>query len=399
MTRRTIPVLDGIRGLAIIGVLLRHAAYIFHPHGSATRWFLPVMQFGTWGVDLFFVLSGFLITGILLDTKPAVNRARSFYGRRVLRIFPIYYLAVTLVLLGGCYSTWIRTAANLQNIPDHLAYVFYFQNFIPLWHGGTFPESIIGPFWSLAVEEQFYFVWPLIVWRTNSKNLTRICVAALGISLIVRLLLVLRFGSGIWVYSLTPTRADGLFVGSALAAILAFHRKISKRLFVVLAGSGIAALAAVALGGRVNQLWLTGPYMSVIGISGIALACGALITFCLRSENSLLARAFQKQWIRRFGKYSYGMYVWHFPIYYGLHHLFETRFSLRFPVETGVGLAYVALLIGATYAAAWLSFQCFEQWFLRLKAHFEPIFCEPQYQPPPRTVFLIPPVAGTEVRV
>jgi len=81
---RYFPVLDGLRGLAIIGVLLTHAAVYFQAHGAATRWFLPVMQFGQWGVDLFFVLSGFLITGILLDTRTAINRAGSFFGRHSL---------------------------------------------------------------------------------------------------------------------------------------------------------------------------------------------------------------------------------------------------------------------------------------------------------------------------
>jgi peptidoglycan/LPS O-acetylase OafA/YrhL len=92
LKNKHVPALDGIRGLAIVAVLMRHVAYVFMQHGSITRWFLPIFQFGMWGVDLFFVLSGFLITGILIETKSATNRARSSYGRRILRIFPVYYL-------------------------------------------------------------------------------------------------------------------------------------------------------------------------------------------------------------------------------------------------------------------------------------------------------------------
>jgi peptidoglycan/LPS O-acetylase OafA/YrhL len=371
--RRHLPVLDGLRGLAIIAVLLRHSAYVFQGHGTTTRWFLPVMLLGGWGVDLFFALSGFLITGILLDTRSALNRVSSFYGRRVLRIFPVYYLALGLVLLAAPFFPWVKAAANMQNAADRLSYCFYFQNWIPLWHHGDYPESFLGHFWSLAVEEQFYLIWPAVVWHLTTRGVARLCAAALLFTFVVRIFLVAHFGSSIWLYAFTLTRADGLYVGSALAAIFALKGQLPNRLLAGLTAGGLAALATVVALGPARALWQTGTYMAMFGILGIALLSGALIVYSLRFSEGRLGKFFQQRWIRTFGKYSYGMYVWHFPIYYSIQHFMQLR-SVVFPLPTAQAIPYVAFLVAASYAVAWLSFNGYEQWFLRLKTHFEPVF-------------------------
>lgn len=380
-SRRHLPVLDGLRGLAIIAVLLRHAAHIFVAHGPVTRWFLPLMEFGGWGVDLFFALSGFLITGILLNTRSALNRGRSFYGRRVLRIFPVYYLALGLVLVTEAHVPWVKAAANMQNTADHFSYLFYFQNWIPLWHHGDYPESFIGHFWSLAVEEQFYFIWPAVVWHLSARAVIKLCSIALLLSLVLRMILVAHFGNGIWVYAFTITRADALYVGSALAAIYALKGHFSNRLLAGLTAGGLAGLVTVAVLGPARELWETGRNMAMFGISGLALLSGALIVFSLRFPESAVGRFFQQRWIRTFGKYSYGMYVWHFPIYYSVQYLLGTR-SVVYPLPTSRAILCLALLIAITYAAAWVSFNFYEQWFLRLKTRFEPIYSQqPRPQP------------------
>jgi peptidoglycan/LPS O-acetylase OafA/YrhL len=332
------------------------------------------MQFGAWGVDLFFVLSGFLITGILLDTRTALNRGRSFYGRRILRIFPVYYLAIALVLIAEPHSAWVRSAVHFENTADRLSYLFYFQNWIPLWHHGLFPDSIIGHFWSLAVEEQFYMIWPAVVWHLSARAISRLCAAALLSSLVLRLILVPHFGDGIWVYAFTITRADGLFVGSAIAAIYALNKgQISNRLLAGFTAGGVAALAMVAVLGFPRDLWEAGNWMARVGISGVALLSGALVVFCLQFAQTSVGRFFQRRWIRTFGKYSYGMYVWHFPIYYAIQRFLEKR-SVVFPLPTARAIPYAAVLIATSYTAAWLSFNAYEQWFLRLKTRFEPVF-------------------------
>ena len=214
--RRRFLALDGVRGLAVIAVLVTHASYAIH-----NRIVFRVFQMGWTGVDLFFVLSGFLITGILLDTRSAVNRAGSFYARRVLRIFPIYYLTLGLALLAQARWAWVAADADMPTLGSRLPYLFYYTNFISLWHHGIAHQTLLSHFWSLAVEEQFYFVWPLIVWHISTKTVYRLCGAAVCFTLILRVVSGWYFGYGVWLFLLTPTRADGLFVGAGLAALLA----------------------------------------------------------------------------------------------------------------------------------------------------------------------------------
>ena len=371
--RKHVPVLDGIRGLAIIAVLVRHIAYVFKPHGPVSRWFLPIPQFGSWGVDLFFVLSGFLITGILIDTKPAINRLRSFYGRRVLRIFPLYYLILIILFVGAYFSRWLSAASNMQCTADYISHLFYFQNFIPLWHRGAYPLGVLGPYWSLAVEEQFYLVWPFLVWKLAPKSIVKICGTGLLMTLALRLILVPKFGAGIWVFAITPTRADGLFVGAALAAILAIKGEFPKRLLVGMATTGALLLVAVPIFVPARQLWETGWLMAEIGITGVALCSGALIVYCLTYSESRLARAFQTPWLRSFGKYSYGIYLIHATVYYAGENYLTAR-GINWPYPAPFAFVYAITLIAISYGLAWLSFNFFESWFLGLKRYFEPVF-------------------------
>jgi len=373
MNRKHLPVLDGIRGLAITAILLRHIAYVFQAHGPISRWLQPIPQFGSWGVDLFFVLSGFLITGILLETKTATNRTISFYGRRVLRIFPLYYLVLAILLVGRYVSPWIQYAGNLHGAADHLAFLFYLQNFYPLWHSGAYGLPALGHFWSLAVEEQFYLLWPLVVWKLPPRSLVKICALGLLMTLALRLILVPKFGAGIWVFALTPTRADGLFVGAALAAILATKGKFPKPLIIGMATVGSMLLLAVPIFVPARELWETGSLMAVIGITGIALCSGALIAFCLTYSESPLTRLFQTACLRNLGKYSYGIYVIHATIYYAGETFLSSR-GRQWPYPTPLALAYAVTLISVSYGLAWLSYHYYESWFLGLKRYYEPVF-------------------------
>jgi peptidoglycan/LPS O-acetylase OafA/YrhL len=371
--RKHVPVLDGIRGLAIIAVLSRHVAYVFQAHGPFTRWFLPILQFGSRGVDLFFVLSGFLITGILLDTKSAGNRASSFYGRRVLRIFPIYYLALAVVFVGEHFSTLIKDAGNLQNPLDHISHVLYFQNFIPLWHHGDYPLGVLGPFWSLAVEEQFYLIWPMLVWRLSSKTILKICAGAMVTTLALRIIFMPIFGFAIWIYAFTFTRADGLFVGAALAVILATKGEFPKPLVIGLACAGVGFLAVIPIFVPAYEIWETGRLEALLGTTGVALCSGALIAYCLTYRDSRLARLFQMSWLRNFGKYSYGIYVIHATVYYAGETFLAAR-GINYPFSTSFAFAYAITMIAIAYGLAWLSFNFFESRFLDLKRYFEPVF-------------------------
>ncbi len=361
-------VLDGIRGLAIIGVLLTHGSYII-----GNRLAYRLFGVGWCGVDLFFVLSGFLITGILIDTKTAVNRASSFYARRILRIFPIYYLTVGVVLILQTRWAWLATAAEMQSWLDRLSYLFYFKDIVPLWHQGNLHETLLSHFWSLAVEEQFYFVWPLIVWHLPAKKVYKLCGISLCFALALRIVLGARFGYTTWMLFFPLTRADGLFAGSALAALLACGYRPSRRILAGLTVGCFLAFLLVALTGY-HQFFWGGPYMSTIGFSGLAIGFAVLIAYCLQAGDAPLPRALQAGWLRAFGRYSYGIYVFHLPIFHLADHLAKEHLSVTFPLKGLYSFTYLGLVIAASYGVAWLSFNYFEQSFLRLKTSFEPVF-------------------------
>ena len=369
-SRQRYLVLDGIRGVAIIGVLLTHGSYLIQSKVTAR-----LFEVGWTGVDLFFVLSGFLITGILIDTRLAVNRGTSFYARRILRIFPIYYLVLALVLIAQTQSAWLAATADMPTLLDKLSYVFYFKNLAPLWHHGKASQTFLAHFWSLAVEEQFYFVWPLIVWHLSTKAVYKLCGIALCFTLALRVIAGRHFGFGPWMDFFPLTRADGLFVGAGLAALLACNYRFSKKLFAVIALPCVLALVVVGLTGY-RQFYYGGPYMYTIGYSGIAILFGVLIGYCLEYNNAPLTQGLQAKWLRTFGRYSYGIYVFHLPIYFLGDHVAHDVLHMTLPPRGAYSFLYLGLLIAISFSVAWISFNLFEQRFLRLKHHFEPEFPE-----------------------
>ncbi len=366
--RQRLLALDGIRGLAIIGVLCTHAASLFQ-----NRPILHLFSFGWLGVDLFFALSGFLITGILIDTKAAENRAQSFYARRILRIFPIYYLTVSIVIIAQSHWDWLRSVAEMQTWKEQLPYLLYFYNMAPIWHGGKAHETLLAHFWSLAVEEQFYFIWPFIVWRLTTRSIYKVCAVALSGTVALRIVLGMHFGFGVWMSFFTLTRADGLFVGSALAALFATRQRLSPRLLWAFASPAFLVLVAVAILAP-SQYSYGGSWMYSIGLPAAAILFGVLIAFSLQSQASALTRFFRTGWMRNFGRYSYGLYVFHLPIYFLVGYIAQTQLHIQFPLPTLYALGVLAVMVAVSYAVAWVSFNYFEKAFLRLKRHFEPVY-------------------------
>ena len=217
LSARHFTSLDGLRGVAFLLVFAHHyglSANITQPFIRALGW----LAGGGWmGVDLFFVLSGFLITGILIDTRDGPHYYRNFYARRALRILPLYY--TLLLVLFALTPVW-----HLKWHWGHLAYVFYLGNFAGLLDGTlnhVLPFITLTHTWSLAVEEQFYLIWPLIVASIASpRRLVRLCFILSGCGLLLRILLLLTVPAAHeWSYGQLPTHADGLLLG-AVAAVL-----------------------------------------------------------------------------------------------------------------------------------------------------------------------------------
>lgn len=363
------PYLDGVRGVAVLAVLLTHGTFLFSNTGLA-KYILPPVIFGWWGVDLFFVLSGFLITGILLSTRTAPNRASAFYARRVLRIFPIYYLCLAVLWIVSTRSYWVHMMVHYNSAADRVSYLLYFQNWIPLWHSLTLQPNLLGHFWSLAVEEQFYLVWPWIVWKLSPKSLLRICVLGAVCALSLRIGLVSYFGPHLWINCLTVTRGEGLLIGSALAVLNSGDRRIDPRLLWSMAVAGLAVIVAIVILDP-DEFSNTdaGPYMYTMCVSGLALVFGALVG-ASQFRVPVLTRALNAGWLRNLGKYSYGMYVYHLPIFYGINHLIGRASHLNGPLRNRYALPELVLLMVVTYVTASLSFAFIESPLLSLKRYF-----------------------------
>jgi peptidoglycan/LPS O-acetylase OafA/YrhL len=202
--RGHIPALDGLRGIAIVWVILFHCLFVLPRTSPAlSETFIGRISYaGYLGVDLFFVLSGFLITGILFDSR-TYHRARNFYARRVLRIFPLYFA----LLAGGLIASHIFKMWPSPQWPDW----FFLANLNG--HFGI-PQSSL-PYqhlWSLAVEEQYYIVWPWMIFSTSRTWAMRISVALLIASVVSRFVLVSAHLESL-IYAITPFHLDGLAVG------------------------------------------------------------------------------------------------------------------------------------------------------------------------------------------
>lgn len=237
------PELDGIRGLAILGVLCSHGAGlsgIFQ--GNQARsidLLLKHLMVPLWGgVDLFFALSGFLITGILLRTKGAENYFSAFYVRRILRIFPIYYLVLVFSLVLAHFSSGFASLLPPQN-SWKMAYFFYLQNVPAFWHGAKVMGGIWGLYWSLSVEEQFYLIWPLVILLLPEKTVERICYIGLAYALPLRIVLAfVYFGGHFGLAQITTSRVDGLLIGAAIAVYM-FRRKRPVPMGWIAAGASL----------------------------------------------------------------------------------------------------------------------------------------------------------------
>lgn len=346
------PELDGLRALAILAVLAFHLE-------------TPWVSLGWAGVPLFFVLSGFLITGILLDAKGGPGYLRNFYARRALRIFPIYYVtlfavAVVALLLG-------------QNVDSLPLYLIYAQNYLL---GATnfspdFPVAF-NHSWSLAIEEQFYLLWPLIVlWLSRRKLLVlTIVLFALGFS--SRAVLLVTTGNAALMEASLPGQLDALSAGAGLAVLLRSGftvREIAPKAWWVLMVSAGALAILIGHNGLDSywhpESWALHPY-NLPTLSLLALFFASLIAVALRGTPvlSTLSRAAP---LRHIGKISYGLYMYHFPIFVVVD---KTLWSL-FPGEPGiVGPAHPVLKIVLTYLVALASWRLVESPLLRLKDRF-----------------------------
>ncbi|MEO8031331.1 MAG: acyltransferase [Gemmatimonadota bacterium] len=365
--------LDGIRGLAVLIVIIHNATYILGPVTSLPLKIVSALAATGWaGVQMFFVLSGFLITGILVETRTKPQYFRSFYIRRTLRIFPLYYGFLILVFV---------VAPPLVAIPDWTAQVHanegWYWSYLSNW-STAFGHGIPGlsHFWSLAVEEQFYVVWPLLVWALSVAGVLRVAVALMLLAPLCRYLLHLLGLPQVALYEFTISRMDALAAGAALAILVRDPRWlgwITRRWRVLAAGSLLALVGFTVVnhGFQGDDL-----KVQVLGQTLLILACLSLLVAGLdlgRTEPSGISRVLQQPVLRMLGKYSYAMYVFHFPIhtiasFYLTDAVNQGGTADRLARLAGYDLLIVVLSLGC----AMLSWFLFEARILALKDRWAP---------------------------
>lgn len=356
------PGLDGVRGVAV--------GMVFTVH------YLGKYPIGWMGVVVFFVLSGFLITGGLYDSRNELHRFRNFYIRRTLRIFPLFYFVWLCIALAapflheewhpaqllwpiylGNYARFLANTPAVDHIYTHLSW-------LPIE---------IGHLWSLAVEEQFYLLWPLVVFMVSDRGkLIKVCLGVMVGVLLLRIALVLSIPQN-WVkmeflYRMTFAQADSFLCGGLLALWI---RGPEKRI-LLRAGFYIFLVSLAVLG---LACWLNGPgpqfsavvpatpWMSAYGFTLVYLVAAGLLLSSLSREN-VLFRVMNFAPLRMLGKYSYGFYVYHVilrPI------LIEPWGKLHSHMAFRVSLGVEFLTVFAVSAA---SFHLLEMPFLKLKSRF-----------------------------
>lgn len=361
--------LDGVRGLAILVVLLFHFVAPTNPTSDVDRSITWLFSYGALGVNLFFVLSGFLITGILYDSRTGPAYFRNFYMRRVLRIFPLYY-AVLIVMFFIVPAIPAFRDTEIAGLRDHQAWAWlYGVNIYLAIHNG-WVLSYIEHFWSLAVEEHFYLVWPFVVWllAANRRALLAFSLVVALASFAGRVAASLHGVSPIVTTVLTPFQLDALAIGGFLAVYLRQPEgeAAARRAIVPLMFAGIALLL---LQFGVRHFTSSGDVVLALRSGAFHLMFAALLLKALGSEPaSKWGRFFSSTPMVTLGKYSYGLYVYHhFLSYYFVSHASDLVLA---SVIGSHAVALVILAAGgitASMGIAWLSYEFFEKPFLKLK--------------------------------
>jgi peptidoglycan/LPS O-acetylase OafA/YrhL len=371
--RGHVAALDGMRGLAISLVLFHHL-WPWEWSTTVSKALSKVSAISWFGVDLFFVLSGFLITGILLDQRSRPKYFVNFLARRTLRIFPAYFLflAICFLVLPAFMASQGWATDEIDHSRDDIWwYLLYGSNY--LW-SRTDPvvASLIGSSaaiaqtpdflaltWSLAVEEQFYLVWPLLVfvfWRRLSKPIIVLVISAI----LIRLFLVLTVQEwSVASYMSLFARVDSLALGAALA----YYARSSRFRPIVwdrVAFFGVFVCLPVSFLYQVKFLGPGDQFFTVLGYTITSLGFAGLLAMVVRKRKSLVKPLFESRPLTWLGRYSYAQGGAINPA------LFDPLFG-HVLIDAPVRMALVILI---TIGIAWLSFHFYEAHFLRLKRYF-----------------------------
>lgn len=340
-----IPAFDGLRGIAILAVLL------YHSHDKvAGTWAEWLFKFGWAGVDLFFVLSGFLITGIILETRDRPHYYRNFYARRILRIWPMYFLLLALFyfIVPFLFSGHVFMWQGVKAAP-WLMLLFFVQNLFHIELPGA-----TGPTWSLAIEEQFYLVWAPVArflgMRTMLVTLACVLCASPGIR---------HYGGGHLTLTHTLVHLDGLSVGCTIAVAVRFFQWSVSTWRWLARGMLLAGASGIAL-----MLHHGSAFTSTLLSAGFG---GMLLAALLPAARSRYQQALKARWLRHLGETSYGLYLMHILVFTMLWSYFDKYLDAH---GLWGNVTVIVVRLVACIAFASLLWKYFEQPILRLKRHF-----------------------------
>lgn len=340
--------LDGVRGLAALMVMFCHFfTYVQTGDSVVLNILVKVAAIGQSGVILFFVLSGFLITRILINSKNDRGYFTNFYARRSLRIFPLYFFFLFLYYFAG---PWI-TGSEPTTFNQQIYHWVYLQNFAM-----TFNWPLAGPghYWSLAVEEHFYLLWPFLVYFLTIKRLRKVVLVIYGVALATRILLVSKEYDP---FFFTLTNMDSLAIGAGLA-ILEYEGSLKKSSYYL--NGFIISLVPISI------LWVffggnSNPVIQIVKPMLVNISCVLLIAFVISSKRGVVKKFFESKLMNFSGKISYGLYVYHNGVY--------ELVKKHLPIKNTFLLFLCCVL--SVYLVATLSFFCFEKFFLELKKYFK----------------------------
>jgi peptidoglycan/LPS O-acetylase OafA/YrhL len=353
------PALDGLRGLAILLVVF------YHNFG-----FIDYFFFGWLGVDLFFVLSGYLITDILLRVRERKEGLSNFYIRRILRIFPLYYLTLVLFLVVLPNFDFIHK--QLQYYTDNQFWLwFYLQNWLYIIKPANSPH-MLHHLWSLAVEEQFYILWPLAVFMIRSlKKLLAFIILVLIAVLALRCVVWINKYEDLAYFNLyTFSRVDGICIGCMVALLQKINRQFltTHMSLLVLLFAGLNFLFYF-----INRYYqFSFPYLALIGYTTFAMLFGLLVYEAVNAQNKVVTILFNWSFLKFFGRISYGFYIFHWPIYVMLSP-FTLKWSKYILPTVSANIQQIVSAVICTIVAiliSVLSYRYFEIHFLKLKNRF-----------------------------
>ncbi len=356
--RNHYPALDGLRGVAILLVVFLHNFD-----------FMNYFFFGWLGVDLFFVLSGFLITDILLRTMDQPRFLRNFYIRRILRIFPLFYLTLIIFLILFPLIKSIQLDSSYYTKNQFWLWT-YLQNWLFSFKAPTGDKTLLHT-WSLAVEEQFYLIWPAVILMIRKPKILLWVLVFMLFAVGVARYLVWTWHVKDLAYSslYTFTRVDGLVIGCMLALLLRVYPGFLKKYTTLI----VLLMAAInfAFYFLNGQHAFTLPYLAFVGYTTIAILFGLLVHEAVQGKSRIIQLLLDNAPLKFFGKISYGLYVYHWPVYLLFFSWFKELFeqwrsgSTRMAeIGSGITVTLIAVLISM------LSYRFFEMPFLKLKQKF-----------------------------